>query len=174
MRKKALLFLFLAVFFCGGSTARAVENTDCLACHEDESLLKFKHSVHGSKNCVDCHTDLAKSDFPHETPAKHVEYGVCHAQEEKQFKESLHGQAFLRGDSLAPRCVNCHGNHDILPVKDKDSKVSPLRIPFVCGGRPRYMVSPSLPRRNRRFIPAVQVNRRKIKNVLIHIRKALP
>ncbi len=45
----------------------------------------------------------------------------------------LHGKAAAHGDPLAPRCVNCHGNHDIVPVKDKRSAVAPLRIPFVCG-----------------------------------------
>ena len=29
--------------------------------------------------------------------------------------------------------MNCHGNHDILPVKDKNSAVAPLKVPFVCG-----------------------------------------
>lgn len=34
---------------------------------------------------------------------------------------------------MAPRCVNCHGNHDILHVKDPKSRVAPLNIPVVCG-----------------------------------------
>jgi len=35
--------------------------------------------------------------------------------------------------TLAPRCVSCHGNHDIVPIKDKKSAVAPLNIPSVCG-----------------------------------------
>jgi hypothetical protein len=46
---------------------------------------------------------------------------------------SLHGQAVARGDALAPRCKDCHGNHDIIPVKDARSAVAPGRIPYVCG-----------------------------------------
>ena len=41
--------------------------------------------------------------------------------------------AVARGDALAPRCVNCHGNHDILPGKDPRSPVAPLNVPFTCG-----------------------------------------
>ena len=33
-------------------------------------------------------------------------------------------RAIARGDNLAPRCADCHGNHDIISVKDKRSPVS--------------------------------------------------
>ena len=32
-----------------------------------------------------------------------------------------------------PAVSTCHGNHDILPVKDPRSAVAPLKVPFVCG-----------------------------------------
>ena len=51
----------------------------------------------------------------------------------KQHAASLHGKALTRGDPLAPRCAACHGTHDIRAVKDPDSPVSPLQIPFPCG-----------------------------------------
>lgn len=142
--------LFLSILFLvlSASTARAVENTDCLACHEDKTLTEkrgdktiplyvaeedFKQSIHGALQCVACHTELEKSEFPHKTPLAAVDCGICHTEEQKQFSDSLHGKALARGDNLAPRCQNCHGHHDILSVKDTRSNVSPLRIPFVCG-----------------------------------------
>ncbi len=126
----------------------AQENSDCYTCHEDKSLTekrngktlsmfveagRFSASVHGSLSCITCHTDLKKKEFPHDEVLKPVDCGTCHSTEQEQHAKSLHGQAITRGDPLAPRCKNCHGTHDILPVKDKNSPVFPLKIPFTCG-----------------------------------------
>jgi uncharacterized protein with PIN domain len=120
---------------------------ECLACHGERSMSttragktvslyvdgkKFATSVHGSFGCTGCHADLEGKELPHETPAR-VKCGTCHATEQEQHARSLHGKAVARGDPLAPRCVNCHGNHDIYPVKDPRSAVTPLKVPFVCG-----------------------------------------
>jgi len=93
---------------------------------------KFATSVHGSFGCTGCHADLEGKDLPHDTPAP-VKCGTCHTTEQEQHTRSLHGRAIARGDPLAPHCVNCHGNHDIYPVKDPRSAVAPLKVPFVCG-----------------------------------------
>src|SRR5208282_154058 len=120
---------------------------ECLACHGDKSTTttragktvslyvdgkKFATSIHASFGCTGCHADLEGKDFPHPTPAR-VQCGTCHTTEQEQYARSLHGKASARGDALAPRCVNCHGNHDIYPVKDSRSAVAPLKVPFVCG-----------------------------------------
>jgi hypothetical protein len=120
---------------------------ECLACHGDKSTTttragktvslfvdgkKFASSVHASFGCTGCHADLEGKDFPHETP-KRVQCGTCHATEQEQHARSLHGKAIARGDALAPHCVNCHGNHEIYPVKDPRSAVAALKVPFVCG-----------------------------------------
>jgi len=140
------LFLFLAA--SGPAPAADISNDDCLACHGDKTLTstkngktvsrfvdgkKFKVSVHGALSCTNCHADLEGKDLPHNTPLAPVQCGNCHSDEFKQHSNSLHGKAIARGDALAPHCVDCHGNHDILPVKDKNSAVAPLKIPFVCG-----------------------------------------
>lgn len=127
------VFLIFIIFFLSVSTAKAVENADCFACHEDKTFDKFKQSVHGKLECIVCHTSLAASDFPHETPVSAVDCSACHKTEQRDFSDSLHGKALSRADKLAPKCQHCHGSHEILPVKDKNSNVSPLRIPFVCG-----------------------------------------
>ena len=121
---------------------------ECLACHGEKSMSttragktvsryvdgkKFATSVHGSFGCTGCHADLEGKELPHETPLARVKCGTCHATEQEQHARSLHGKAIARGDPLAPRCVNCHGNHDIYPVKDPRSAVAPLKVPFVCG-----------------------------------------
>ena len=117
-------------------------------CHGDKSMTtkrggrtvslfveqkKFGGSVHGSLSCTNCHADLEGKDLPHSTPLAKVNCGSCHSDESQQHAKSLHGKDVARGDALAPRCVNCHGNHDIVPVKDPRSAVAPLKVPFVCG-----------------------------------------
>jgi uncharacterized protein with PIN domain len=128
-------------------TAFAQEVADCLACHGDRSLTTkrgsqtvslyvgekpFGASVHGSLSCVSCHADLEGKELPHEAPQP-ANCGSCHTSEQEQHARSLHGKAIARGDTLAPRCWDCHGSHDILPIKDKRSAVAPLKVPFVCG-----------------------------------------
>jgi len=120
----------------------------CLACHGDKSMSttrggktvslyvdgkKFAASVHGSFGCTGCHADLEGKELPHETPLARVNCGTCHETEGEQHARSVHGKAIAHGDPLAPRCVNCHGNHEIYPVRDPRSAVTPLKVPFVCG-----------------------------------------
>ena len=144
-----LIVAFAVLMFstCAWAAGGAEQNEICLGCHGDKSMnvkhgtktislfvdgKKFAPSVHGSLGCTACHADLEGKDLPHPTPAK-VNCGGCHTQEQALYARSLHGKAAAHGDALAPRCVNCHGNHDIVPVKDKRSAVAPLKIPFVCG-----------------------------------------
>jgi len=128
--------------------AAKITNDDCLACHGDKTMTtkrgtrtvslyvdqkKFGGSVHSSLQCTSCHADLDGKELPHATPLAKVNCGSCHSDEGQQHAKSMHGKAIARGDALAPRCVNCHGNHDIVPVKDPKSAVAPLKVPFVCG-----------------------------------------
>src|SRR3989338_7893629 len=126
--------LSFVICLFGAHAANAIENADCLACHGEKTFgSEFAKSVHRGATCVNCHEDLAAAELPHNVPVVPVNCGSCHEDEQKHFMDSLHGKALARGDPLSPRCQNCHGYHDILPVKDKNSHVSALRIPFVCG-----------------------------------------
>jgi hypothetical protein len=138
--------LGLAALVAGPALAQ--ENSDCLACHGEKGFTAerrgrtvslyvgekaFAGSVHSGLSCVNCHADVEGKDLPHEAPLKKAECGSCHEAETKQHAASLHGKAMKRGDSLAPTCASCHGMHDIRPVKDPASPVSPLKVPFTCG-----------------------------------------
>lgn len=137
-------FWFLCLSFV---PVRAQENDECLMCHSDRTLTgvtsgktvsvfvgekSFSASVHGSLTCTSCHLDLVGTEFPHSEESASVECGTCHASEEELHAKSLHGKAIARGDPLAPRCRDCHGTHEIVPVKDSRSPVSPLQVPFLC------------------------------------------
>jgi cytochrome b subunit of formate dehydrogenase len=116
----------------------SADNDTCLACHGDKDAAPFvdnavfKASLHGTNTCTSCHADLVGSEFPHGAPEP-VQCGRCHIVAQAKFAASLHGVALAKGDKLAPQCQDCHGSHDIVSVKDVNSKVAPLNIPFVCG-----------------------------------------
>ena len=123
----------------------------CLGCHEtgrshrqapagnrqppfNEASLRA--SPHATLECTNCHSDLAgkkENDFPHPEKLQPVDCGTCHADETKQYAESLHGKAAKRGDPLAPRCTDCHGTHNILRPSDPGSPTAITQIPFLCG-----------------------------------------
>jgi len=145
IRRISWLFLYVFIFFLSPSwAADTPSNADCLACHDDKSLTtkrgartvslyvdgkKVASSIHSSLSCTSCHASLEGKELPHDTPVAKVNCGTCHSSEAELHAKSLHGKAAARGDALAPRCVNCHGNHDILPVKDRRSPVAPLNVP---------------------------------------------
>ncbi len=144
----ALLICFLPWAVAVKSAETKISNDDCLACHGDKSMTtkrggrtvslyvdqkKFAGSVHASLDCTSCHAALQGTELPHSTPVAKVNCATCHGDEGQQLAKSLHGRAAAHGDVLAPTCVNCHGNHDIVPVKDPRSAVAPLKVPFVCG-----------------------------------------
>ncbi len=142
--------IFRIIFFLTATAASLVaqENSDCLGCHGDRSATgtrkgktisvfvdekKFSDAIHGTLTCISCHADLESKEFPHEDDLKPVNCGTCHSSEQELHTKSLHGQAIARGDALAPDCIDCHSNHDILPAKNPRSPISPLKIPFLCG-----------------------------------------
>lgn len=117
---------------------------DCLACHDDDSMKRgngtsvtvhktvFSASVHGSFSCTDCHADLAHADLPHPEKVAKVDCATCHSDEVAQYKNSAHAQARARGEDVAATCVDCHGNHDIRPSKDPQSRTYHLNVAETC------------------------------------------
>jgi uncharacterized protein with PIN domain len=146
-----VLLVLIAARPGSGATAKPDRpGEECLACHGERGMSstragktvslfvdskKFLSSVHASFGCTGCHAELAGKELPHDMPLTlaRVNCGTCHGSEQEQHARSLHGKAIAHGDALAPHCVDCHGNHDILPVKDSRSAVTPLKVPFVCG-----------------------------------------
>jgi cytochrome b subunit of formate dehydrogenase len=143
---KKIVLICILIFPASPAHAQSVD--DCLMCHEDKSLSKerdgrqvslfvdkklFSKSVHGELDCISCHEDLSGTEFPHKEKVDPVNCGNCHDDIARQYRASLHGQAVAQGARLAPRCWDCHGAHDILPVNDPGSNVTKFNIPFVCG-----------------------------------------
>jgi len=140
--------VLLLVLVPPATSVRAQEVDDCLMCHEDPDLAterdgrevslyvdldKFRGSVHGEMECVDCHQDLVDTDFPHKENPDLVDCSLCHDDVAEIYAGSLHGKLALEGEKLAPRCWDCHGAHDIVGPGQPGSAVSKFNIPIMCG-----------------------------------------
>lgn len=117
--------------------------------HSDQQFASYESSVHGravaagSENaavCTDCHGsheilaagDPKSSIFKFNVP---VTCAKCHTGIEKQFVESIHGQAIARGNWMAPVCTDCHGIHSIKSHTDPSSPVSAQNLALVTCAR---------------------------------------
>jgi hypothetical protein len=145
--------VLLCVFYIwiGGGNAFGADNSACLGCHQDESLSKqdargqkvplfvseerFKKSVHGKLSCSTCHarvTDDAHAEGGKKAADKRVTCGSCHRKIEKEYHESLHARAIVKGTERAAHCYDCHGTHYIRPRTDAESMVHSSNISKTC------------------------------------------
>ncbi|MBM3333224.1 cytochrome c3 family protein [Candidatus Sumerlaeota bacterium] len=131
----------------------------CSDCHKNVAR-QYKTSVHGqareqqiteAATCIDCHGghDMRERTDPRSrTHASNVKKTClrCHTNEEmaarfgftrhetgQAYGESVHGRLIAAGHAEASTCNDCHGSHDILPSKDKQSLVNRANIPRTCG-----------------------------------------
>ena len=151
MPKIALLAL-LAGLFAVQPALRAADakpvKEDCFDCHADKTnfktnaagvaislfvdAAKFTNSVHKGALCRSCHPDLTKNHPDDNVAAKPVDCSSCHTNAAALYKTSIHGMSLAMGASSAATCKDCHGHHDILPVKHADSPVFKMNLPQTC------------------------------------------
>lgn len=126
----------------------------CRNCH-DEQFIAFGKGVHqravdatgtrasveASKPlCGDCHGshEIQKlTDSKAGKAAMHASgwevCGRCHQDYWESYDDYYHGAAYKRGAEDAPACWDCHGWHDILPSRDRKSRVSEANLVETCG-----------------------------------------
>ena len=151
-------------------TAPKLTNETCLGCHGQEgfqppvtpgeerfpTVLKdrFLGSVHGKRQCVECHTNITK--VPHEKVDVKVSCVNCHEQlletaqdEEKKddiaklsgvvqmigrYMKSIHAQPNKADQSRTnATCYNCHEAHYIYPKGSPNRNWWRLNLPYACG-----------------------------------------
>lgn len=93
---------------------------------------KLKGSIHGTQACVDCHAEAVKLPHGQHLASPSCE-GSCHAKASGDYVQGVHAAARAKGDAQAPTCATCHGGHEILPVRDRNSRTYPLNVVKVCG-----------------------------------------
>ena len=133
---------------CGSCHA----NADFLARHNipfAHPVEAYRLSVHGraiaagnpaAASCSDCHSNHAI--FAAREPRSKINHwnvpqtcGTCHADIDKTYLASVHGQAVQRGVPDAPVCTDCHGEHAILAPSEPRSLVNPARVSSVTCAR---------------------------------------
>lgn len=107
-----------------------------------QPFISYQESVHGRANekgslkaavCTDCHaahailspTNPKSPIYKFNVPAT---CGKCHSEIDKTFMQSIHGQAIVRGNQLAPVCTDCHGIHSIKSPSDPNAPVSDKNV----------------------------------------------
>jgi hypothetical protein len=121
---------------------------------------QFSHDIHAQKGltCASCHGgDPTKADMDAMSKAAGFRgkierrqvpelCGRCHSDpafmrqhnpslrtdQLSQYKTSVHGKLFAKGDSKVAVCTDCHGVHDLRPARDTLSKVNPLNVAQTC------------------------------------------
>ncbi len=121
IRLLATVSIALFVALLTASAVRA--QVDCADCHDEGPSPK---SVHAGFACTDCHSDI--DAYPHpDAPVLGSEVcAQCHDAGD-DLAQSVHGDVV--------GCQDCHGTaHEILPLSDLNSLMSPVKQPATCGG----------------------------------------
>jgi hypothetical protein len=125
------------------------------------SAEAYNQNIHVQKglSCVDCHGGNPKSDDPAKAMSRAAGWkgkierrqipelcASCHSDAERmkksnpglrvdqfqQYKTSVHGIKWAKGDAKVAVCTDCHGIHDIRAPSDLRSKVHPTNIATTC------------------------------------------
>jgi len=121
----------------GRIASRKPDNDACAECHSVSignltavTAAHLGQSVHAGLDCIDCHTAVVKIPHQEELPA--AECRECHEDVADIYRQ--HGRAKRDVSADMPRCSDCHGSHDILPIDNRYSMVNPLNLPQTCAG----------------------------------------
>jgi cytochrome b subunit of formate dehydrogenase len=127
----------------------------CESCHQEE-VEEVSRSRHAKvirtvdprpPRCWDCHGGHEFRPLSKVSPLEKIRVcASCHQKYSgrmaglenggvlvRSYLDSVHGQTKPGTDKVGATCEDCHGNHEILPVKDPRSKVHRLNIPDTCG-----------------------------------------
>jgi predicted CXXCH cytochrome family protein len=100
----------------GKALARGEEDVaTCVSCHGSHGIRRISdakssvHPLHVAETCGRCHGDPQHraSTFSRKSPVI-------------EWKKSVHAKALLGGDSSAPTCNDCHGDHGAAPPGTSD------------------------------------------------------
>lgn len=144
-----LLTCFLFTLSASGAITNnppKLSSSDCLDCHTDPAnkhivngqsvpldifpTNSFIRSVHSQLDCIDCHTGI--KELVHDAKVPPPDCTSCHEKEGKEYAASIHGVSHALGATGAANCWDCHGSHDILPVKNPASPVFKMNLPLTC------------------------------------------
>jgi len=127
----------------------AQSSASCLECHaghglkatgadgKERSLFTDANtlagSAHSSLECVDCHEGLDGQAKPHRTKVVPVDCFSCH--DDTGPKHKFHARLRLTPipEGKDTSCTECHGRHDVQPIKSRGFAMGKLRQTDGCG-----------------------------------------
>jgi predicted CXXCH cytochrome family protein len=117
----------------------------CNICHSSERHTR-ENLAHGKlmllntngeeANCTQCHIYHWNLPGLDNEALKHrrTECVNCHAQENRDYKKSIHGRARAQGITEAPTCTTCHGEKDIQKTKEQFTSEGIIKLCSSCHG----------------------------------------
>lgn len=141
----SLLFTFTLL----SQNSYSQSSEECLICHSDPELemekngktiplfvdeAKFNKSVHSRIACISCHKGFDPESIPHKENIEMPQCMDCH--QDAPVKHNFHPQmlkARFPGSKPGTSCVECHGVHDVLPIRDPQSKWTGKSLLQSCG-----------------------------------------
>jgi predicted CXXCH cytochrome family protein len=115
----------------------------CNICHSSERHTR-ENLAHGKlmllqkdgleANCTQCHIYHWNLPGLDNEAVKHrrTECVNCHAQENRDYKKSIHGRARAQGIMEAPTCTTCHGEKDIQKTKEQFTAQGIIKLCSSC------------------------------------------
>lgn len=131
------VFLISSVVAQQGEEYEKISSEDCITCHEtgkhDTKIEDdISRSIHEGLECLDCHLD--KDMIPHKekTGFSVSCQGCASCHEDAADAYKFHGRMGTDECVDIPTCVDCHGDHDVLPSSVKLSRTHPSNVPETC------------------------------------------
>jgi formate dehydrogenase gamma subunit len=106
----------------------------CATCHSQAAvdLPKSTHAALGPQSCVACHGQPHEVQRAKKTATEAC--ASCHAEDVREYRLSVHREAYQHGDIDAATCQSCHGPaHKTLSHRDPASPVAKRNLPDTCG-----------------------------------------
>ena len=153
MKNKTVYLIFVAMTLCfflySSSVKSQVTETNCLDCHNDQTLTMDKNgtkinlfvdkgildaSVHNQLKCEKCHVGFDPENIPHKKNIQPINCMTCH--NDANLKHLFHPQiAQAKGieTSKDVSCKGCHGTHNVEKPIKLDSEINLSSISKSCG-----------------------------------------
>lgn len=125
-------WLLAGCFVFSLAAAPRPDAKDCIQCHDNVDLEKFRSRTHGGLACVQCHTAI--KSLPHDEKLPPPNCVRCHSHQGQDYALSVHGVARRKGKDHAPTCSTCHGKaHEVVAKNDPASRVARTNMSSTCG-----------------------------------------
>jgi len=116
-----------------------LDEDSCIDCHEESAFgtdleSDVSHSIHDGLGCLDCHLD---KDVEHDedTESNFIAGSDgcrdCHEDASEEYQ--AHGVALIGEVEDMPVCSDCHGDHNVLAIDNRNSMAHSTNLPATCG-----------------------------------------